>query len=170
MNRRHTLKALSTTPLDSLASTSFTAPSSAEDRFARSIKVCVSSRASVFTAAVRSSGTGGKPPMCSPRSAGCSHAAQGRQTRSQTELCIACLAGDECRYPSNPASRRLAHTTAIFRSRSNLSSILRGQGNVRFRFVTELPTGETMLRFELWMQVQKRIKPVDITMAGAIGR
>src|SRR5690242_12486799 len=38
MDRRHPLNAVSSAPLDSLASTSFTDPASAEDRFACSIE------------------------------------------------------------------------------------------------------------------------------------
>ena len=56
---------------------------------------------------------------------------------------------------------------AIFRSLSNLSSSCVA-GNVRFQFPTGLPTVGTMLLRDLWKQVQKLRKSVDITRICAI--
>jgi hypothetical protein len=114
------------------------------------------------------SGICGKPPMRSSRSAGCFHAAQGDEPQIPPNFASPAIAGDECPISFESASRRLARTGANLRPLSNVH-LPALAGNVRFQFVTWLPTDETMRLTNLWMQVQKKIKSVDFTKVSANG-
>jgi hypothetical protein len=81
----------------------------------------------------------GKPLLRSPPSTGRFHAAQGRQCRSPSELCIAPPCRDAYLISFESSFRRLAHTERFFALDQNLHLPARA-GNVHFQFVTGLPT------------------------------
>ena len=106
---------------------------------AASAGFCVSIRAAFPLSASCGSGNCGKPLLLSPPSTGRFHAAQGRQCRSPTELCIAPPCRDAYLISFESSFRRLAHTERFSALDQNLHLPARA-GNVHFQFVTGLPT------------------------------
>jgi hypothetical protein len=108
----------------------------------------------------------GKPLLRSPPSTGRFRAAQGRRmpepNRTLHRPAVLGCVPDLLRI----SFRRLAHTGRISVLNQNLHLPARA-GNVHFQFVTGLPTDGTMRLVNLWMQVQKTLKSVDITTPGA---
>ena len=116
------------------------APFGACRRFCR---LCVSIRAAYPLSASFGFRPSGKPLLRSPLSTGRFHAAQGRQCRSPSELCIAPPCRDAYPISFESSFQRLAHTGQISALDRKLHLPARA-GNVCFQFVTGLPTDGTM--------------------------